>query len=64
MTVPLHPICHQAIHTAIDNRALERLGGDMATLRSHPDLARFIAWVKGKPADFHAPTHGGRRRRR
>jgi hypothetical protein len=60
-TVPVHPICHRAIHRALDNKALERDYSSPAALRAHPELARFIAWIDGKDPDFHAPTRRGRR---
>ncbi|EQB13768.1 hypothetical protein L288_02090 [Sphingobium quisquiliarum P25] len=59
-TVPLHPICHRAIHAQISNAELARAYRDAAALRAHPGLARFLAWIAGKPPDFHAPTHGKR----
>lgn len=54
-TVPVHPICHKAIHANFTNAELGRLVG-RAPLLAHPAVARFIAWVANKPADFHAPT--------
>jgi hypothetical protein len=53
-------LCHRAIHAAIDNKALARVYADSEALRAHPDIARFLGWVKDKDPDFHAPT---RRRR-
>jgi len=58
-TVPVHPICHRTIHARYSNAKLARLDGP-DPLRADPEIARFLAWVKDKPADFHAPT---RRRR-
>ena len=55
-TVPVHPICHRAIHRALDNKALARGFATPSALRAHPELARFIAWVSGKDPDFHVPT--------
>jgi hypothetical protein len=55
-TVPLHPICHRAIHVNLGNSDLARRYPDMDSLRAHPGLARFLAWVAGKRPDFHAPT--------
>ena len=60
-TEPVHPICHRAIHRAIDNKALERHFATAAALRAHPELARFIAWVSHKEPDFHAPMRRARR---
>jgi hypothetical protein len=54
--VPLHPICHRAIHTAFTVRELARSGADADRLRGHPALARFLAWIADKPPDFHART--------
>jgi hypothetical protein len=55
-TVPLHPICHSAIHATASNKELARLYPNLGTLRQHPDIVRFLSWIAGKPADFHAPT--------
>jgi len=53
--------CHRAIHRALDNKALARDYASAAALRSHPELARFIAWVGPKDPDFHVPTRRGRK---
>nr|WP_087575047.1 HNH endonuclease [Sphingomonas sp. CDS-1] len=55
--VPVHPICHRAIHAHLGNAELARAYGDADALRAHPELARFLAWVATKPPDFHAPTY-------
>ncbi|WP_311269368.1 HNH endonuclease [Sphingobium sp. WCS2017Hpa-17] len=58
--VPLHPICHRTIHATLSNAELACAYADAPALRAQPGIARFLAWVADKPADFHAPT---RRRR-
>lgn len=58
-TVPLHPICHRTIHAAADNATLARLG-NIDAVRALPPVARFVRWIAGKPADFHAPTFKAR----
>ena len=55
-TVPLHPICHRTLHATFGNTELGRIGADPEALRGQAALARFLAWVAGKPPDFHAPT--------
>ena len=55
-TVPLHPICHRAIHASVPNVDLARRFPTMEALREREDIARFLAWVADKPPDFHAPT--------
>lgn len=63
--VPVHPICHRAIHATLSEAELERDYPSMADLRAHPAIAKFLIWVADKPADFHKRTEpkGGRKRR-
>ena len=55
-TVPVHPICHKAIHANFTNAELARIGDDPEAIRANPAVAKFVAWVANKPPDFHAPT--------
>jgi len=64
--VPLHPICHQTIHTNFTNAELGRSGDDLLAIRAHEAVMKFLEWIANKPADFHVPTRsdkgrGGRR---
>lgn len=54
--VAVHPICHRTLHANFTNSELARLGEDVARLRAHADVAKFLRWVENKPPDFHAPT--------
>jgi len=60
-TVPLHPICHRAIHANFTNAELAR-AGEARLLRANPAVAKFLHWVADKPADFHARTASRRKR--
>ena len=55
-TVPVHPICHRAIHANLRNAALARIGADPGRLRAEPGIAAFLRWIADKAPDFHAPT--------
>lgn len=55
-TVLLHQICHSAIHARFSETELAKRLADVEALRTHPALTEFIAWVKTKPPEFHAPT--------
>ena len=55
-TVRLHRICHSAIHVRYTEAEIARTLTSPELLRSAPELACFVAWVKTKPDDFHAPT--------
>ena len=59
-TVPVHPICHKAIHANFTNAQLVRIGEDRAALLENEALAKFVQWVSDKPPDFHAPTRTAR----
>jgi hypothetical protein len=63
-TVRLHQICHNEIHASLTEAELARGYADPESLRAHPRLARFIAWVAGKDPAFHARSVRSRRRRR
>lgn len=58
--VPLHPICHRAVHANFTNAELAR-AGEAAVLRTNPAVAKFLAWIADKPPDFHARTASRRR---
>jgi len=60
--VPLHPICHRAIHANFSNAELAR-NGDATALCAHPAVAKFLHWIEDKPADFHARTESRKDRR-
>ena len=63
-TVRLHQICHSAIHARYSEGEIARRLADVDSLKSDPELARFLAWVRTKPADFHVRTRRTRERRR
>ena len=62
-TVRLHQVCHSAIHARYSEAEIARRLADIDALRGDPELARFVAWVRTKPDDFHAPTRMTRDRR-
>ena len=62
-TVRLHQICHSAIHARYSEAEIARRLADVEALRADPQIARFLAWISGKPDDFHAATRMTRDRR-
>lgn len=60
-TAEMHQICHNEIHARLTETELARAYSTPEALRAHPELARFIAWVRKRPDGFHAPTSGGPR---
>ena len=55
-TVLLHQICHSALHARFSEADLARRLNTVESLRADPALETFLAWVRNKPGDFHAPT--------
>lgn len=62
--VRLHRICHKKIHSLFTERELAREYASIEALRAHPEIIRFIRWLRGKPPEFYAPTREARSKRR
>lgn len=62
-TVALCGPCHRQIHAVLSEKQLASDYNTVAALRGHPDIARFVAWLAGKPPDFRVRTQTQRRRR-
>ena len=56
--------CHDHVHAVLSEKALERDYNTLEQLRGHPDVARFVAWIAARPADFRPPRGRRSRRRR
>ncbi|WP_092780704.1 hypothetical protein [Rhodospira trueperi] len=67
-TSPLHRVCHRMIHRLFDPATLARRMNTPEAIRSHPDMERFLAWVRKQPPEFvartEAPGRYGRNRGR
>jgi hypothetical protein len=48
----LHRICHHKIHATLCESELARFYHTPERLQAHPDIARFIAWVRHKPPQW------------
>ncbi|MCB2101638.1 MAG: HNH endonuclease [Rhodobacterales bacterium] len=62
----LHRVCHRMLHRVFSDAELAERADTPDKARAHPDMARFIAWVRRKPADYvdwpEQPGRHGRRR--
>lgn len=59
----LHRICHRQIHALFTETELARQYNNVEALLRHPEMARFVAWVKTKPDDFFERTRKSQRLR-
>jgi len=52
--------CHKQVHAVLTEKQLEREFNTLDLLRSHPDIARFVAWARKQPADAHVTVRASR----
>lgn len=45
----LHKLCHKTIHATFTETELARTYNTWAALQAHPQIARYIEWVRKKP---------------
>ncbi len=61
----LHRICHRMLHRLFTEAELARSYSTAEAVLAHPDMQRFVAWVRRQPADYvgwpRAPRGSGRR---
>lgn len=55
---------HDHVHAVFSEKTLEREYSTLAALRGDPEIARFVAWISTRPADFRPPRGRRSRRRR
>ena len=55
--------CHRQVHATLSEKELERDYPTPERLREHPDVARFVAWIRTKPPGFRPPVSRSHRRR-
>lgn len=60
----LHRICHRQIHALFSETELARQYHTAEALLAHPEVDKFVRWVKTKPDDFHERARPSQRRRR
>ena len=58
----LHRICHRQVHALLTDTQLARDYATVQALLAHPDVTRFVAWVRDKPPGFMERTRRSRRR--
>lgn len=49
----IHRVCHSKIHSLFSEKELARLYDTWDALRAHPEIARFVAWVRKQPIVTH-----------
>ena len=52
----LHRICHRQIHALFTETELATQLNTAIALKNHPDMEKFIQWVRTKPDSFYERT--------
>jgi hypothetical protein len=63
----IHVICHTKIHSVFSERELLNYYHTPERIKSHPEMDKFILWVRKKDPEFrdrNAPTQNRKRRMR
>lgn len=55
-TVGLCPPCHRQVHALFTEKQLEREYSTVESLREHPAMEEFLAWIRSKPGGFRCPA--------
>ncbi len=66
-TVTIHVICHTKIHSILSEKELRDYYHTPDRLRSHPEIEKFIGWIKNKDPEFrdrNKPTNARKGRLR
>lgn len=63
VTQALHRICHRQIHALFTEAELAQHYSTAEALLEHPEIQKFVAWVKKKPNDFLEAVRMSNRKR-
>ena len=44
--------CHDQINNIFTEKKLERIYNNLPDIKSHPEISKFISWIKNKPINF------------
>ncbi len=63
-TVMLHIICHNKIHSLFTEKELAQSYYSIDRLQAHPDIQKFIKWVRKKPPTYYDRNKKANRKKR
>ncbi|MEM7386446.1 MAG: HNH endonuclease signature motif containing protein, partial [Verrucomicrobiota bacterium] len=62
--VILHPSCHSKIHSVLSESDLARHYSTIESLQTHPEIEKFIRWIRKRPIEMRVRNRSLRRRQR
>lgn len=63
-TRTLHRACHRQIHMIFTENELSKEFNTAEKLLTHPEMQKFVAWIKTKPNDFLPSFHPHARKKK
>lgn len=60
----VHKICHRKIHSLFTESELAKEYYDPEKVKAHPEIQKFITWVKKKEPDFYDRNEQHNRKKR
>jgi hypothetical protein len=63
-TVILHKVCHSKIHSVFKENELARVYNTIDKLLEHPEIQKFVEWVKKKHPEFYESSRQANTRKR
>lgn len=63
-TEHVHRVCHNKIHSVFTESELAKKYNDPGKVREHPEMQKFIEWVKNKEPNFYDRNERHTRKRR
>jgi hypothetical protein len=61
--VPLHRVCHRKLHSLWTERELAERFNTPEAIRAHPEIGRFVRWLRRKPPEFWVATREAKSKR-
>ena len=55
-TEPACWACHRMVHALFSTKELERDLNTVEKLRAHPEMGKFIEWIKDRPVESRVPV--------
>lgn len=57
-------VCHSKIHHTFSEKELEETYHTWEALRSHPEIEKFVAWIRKKAPEYYTKNKDTQQRKR
>lgn len=62
-TILMHKICHQKLHATFTEREMYQFYNTIEALLSHPEIQKFVKWVRKKHPEYYDSNKETNRRK-